>query len=182
MKTPIIRPDVVASSIRRTEASRATASGMNEFGKQHRVAQRQHRQLRWNRQRTVSHRAVVDDDRLVLIAHERSSSMWRPFGAAGYGTDDWDGRGPGPGGEPRSSLRNVARSAPGWFRRVAEARERCEDLPLHVEEERRRAAALQHQRSRCWATSRASSQSLQRTANGSARSRRSEISSPHSKQ
>ena len=37
-------------------------------------------------------------------------------------------------------------------------------------------------RSRCCATSRASSQSLQRTANGSARSRCSAISSPHSKQ
>ena len=32
VKTAIIRPAVTASSIRRTELSRATASGMNEFG------------------------------------------------------------------------------------------------------------------------------------------------------
>ena len=32
MKTPIIRPVAVASSISRTDASRATARGMNEFG------------------------------------------------------------------------------------------------------------------------------------------------------
>ena len=32
VKTPISLPPEIASSIRRTELSRATASGMNEFG------------------------------------------------------------------------------------------------------------------------------------------------------
>ena len=53
---------------------------------------------------------------------------------------------------------------------------------LHVKEERGACRVARELTLRCSATSRASSQSLQRTANGSARSRFSAISSPHSKQ
>ena len=74
VNTAIRLPLDTASSMSRTELSRATASGMNEFGKQHRVAQRQHRQLAGQperRRRPDSFGSGRAFELVAFVAHER---------------------------------------------------------------------------------------------------------------
>ena len=84
VKTPISLPAEIASSISRTELSRATASGMNEFGKQHGVAQRQDRQLVGNGDGLVARARVPPDRALrrghssVVLKRERAAFRGRP--------------------------------------------------------------------------------------------------------
>jgi hypothetical protein len=61
VKTPISLPELLASSTRRTEASRATASG---------VAEREYRQLRRNLERPLGVEGDLGHERLVgVIGH-----------------------------------------------------------------------------------------------------------------
>ena len=82
----------IASSIRRTELSRATASGMNEFGKQDRVAQRQDRQLR---RECDSGRSPVETSSTsrvsIAIAHGRPPCLARGWPRAEMLADGVDG-------------------------------------------------------------------------------------------
>ena len=130
-----------ASSTRRTDASRATASGMNELGN-----------------RTVSRSGSTGQ--FGGIWSDRSSVLDVLVRRVG-----------------RASLRVCHRIGLPLERRLPDFGQPC--MSMKSDAAPRRCAI---RRSRCCLTSRASSQSLQRTANGSARSRRSLISSPHSKQ
>ncbi len=123
------------------------------------VAERQDRELGWNRERPLPARGLVERRGFGFVAH--CETLRRSLGCAsparaGTGRRDRPGAGP---------------ASPSWCDQL--------DMSKNSADAEWRWAAI---RSRSWAFSRASSHSMQRTAKGSARSRCCEISSPHSKQ
>ena len=129
--------------------------------KEDRVPKRENRQLRRNRERPIADRDVLGLRLSSLIAHGDLIVC----------------------GLTRTAIIEGVVEAVGRRRAPPPAEPHRWDAGTYMSRKSdvapRRAASC---RSRCSATSRASSQSLQRTAKGSARSRFSAISSPHSKQ
>ena len=128
MKTPIIRPDEVASSIRRTDASRATASGMNEFGNS--TVSRSGN--------TGSSGGMTSGASVLSSFSTRSGSFGSLIAAIVALAGDKDK------GEVASPLRPV-QSPSSVADRQSSVAGRQSGLALHVDEQRRRATALRHQ-------------------------------------